>query len=139
MCRSTRGTGRSALSCPSSTDEDDENLAPDPNGYHDNPGIANSFGEDKNNRALDYLTPHTVRQSVGRHWEVAPLEVAYLPTPYHQRGCVDAILGGEAVTQTGAENLKTLAATFAAYEAAASGRVINIAETDGGGAAEREE
>lgn len=49
----------------------------------DNPGITSSFGEDKNNRALDYLTPHTVRQAgVDKHWEVAPLEIGYLLKRY---------------------------------------------------------
>jgi hypothetical protein len=49
----------------------------------DNPSITNSFGEDKNNKALDYLTPHTVRQSAtNRHWEVAPKEIEYLITRY---------------------------------------------------------
>jgi predicted dehydrogenase len=43
-----------------------------------------------------------------------------------QRECVDAILKGGTVTQTGAANLKTLACTFAAYEAAATGQVIEI-------------
>lgn len=40
-----------------------------------------------------------------------------------QRECVDAMLSGGTVTQTGAENLKTLASTFAAYEAARDGGV----------------
>jgi hypothetical protein len=49
----------------------------------DNPSITNSFGEDKNNKVLDYLTPHTVRQSAtDRHWEVAPIEIEYLLTRY---------------------------------------------------------
>jgi hypothetical protein len=51
---------------------------------HDNPGITNAFGEDKNNRALDYLSPHTQRQGVGRHWEVAPKEIEYLITRYRK-------------------------------------------------------
>lgn len=49
----------------------------------DNPGVTNSFGEDKNNRLLDYLTPHTIRQSnAERHWEIAPREVEYLLKRY---------------------------------------------------------
>jgi D-apiose dehydrogenase len=55
-----------------------------------------------------------------------------------QRECVDAILGGAAVAQTGAENLKTLAATFAAYRAAAGGRVVSLAEAQGAGASAAE-
>jgi hypothetical protein len=51
----------------------------------DNPSITNSFGEDKNNKALDYLTPHTVRQSASdKHWEVAPLEIGYLLKRYRK-------------------------------------------------------
>ncbi len=51
----------------------------------DNPGITSSFGEDKNNRALDYLTPHTIRQAgVDKHWEVAPLEIGYLIERYRK-------------------------------------------------------
>lgn len=47
-------------------------------------GVTNTFGEDEHNRALDYLTPHTSRQSVGRHWEIAPLEIAYLLKRYNK-------------------------------------------------------
>jgi hypothetical protein len=36
------------------------------------------LGNDEENRALDYLTPHTSRQSKGRHWEIAPREIAGL-------------------------------------------------------------
>jgi hypothetical protein len=43
-----------------------------------------------------------------------------------QRECVDAILNGGAVTQTGAANLKTLACTFATCEAAAAKKVIEV-------------
>jgi hypothetical protein len=52
----------------------------------DNPTITNTFGEDKNNLALDYLTPHTLRQgSEGRrHWEIVPLEIAYLIKRYRK-------------------------------------------------------
>lgn len=48
------------------------------------PGITNSFGEDKNNQLLDYLTPHTSRQGVGKHWEIAPQEIAYLLKRYRK-------------------------------------------------------
>jgi hypothetical protein len=52
----------------------------------DNPTITNTFGEDKNNLALDYLSPHTLRQgSEGRrHWEIVPLEIAYLLKRYNK-------------------------------------------------------
>jgi len=43
-----------------------------------------------------------------------------------QRECADAMLNGGAVIQTGAANLKTLAGTFAAYQAATLGRVIEV-------------
>jgi D-apiose dehydrogenase len=43
-----------------------------------------------------------------------------------QRECADAMLNGGAVMQTGAANLKTLASTFAAYEAAVAGKVIEV-------------
>jgi len=36
------------------------------------------------------------------------------------------MLKGGSVTQTGAANLKTLSSTFAAYEAAATGQVIEV-------------
>ncbi|HZN10739.1 MAG TPA: Gfo/Idh/MocA family oxidoreductase [Blastocatellia bacterium] len=45
-----------------------------------------------------------------------------------QRECVDAMLGRGAVTQTLAENLKTLAATFAAYAAAQQGGAVRVAD-----------
>lgn len=40
------------------------------------PGWAGDVGHYKENAALDYLTPHTTRG--GRHWELAPAEIAYL-------------------------------------------------------------
>ena len=43
-----------------------------------------------------------------------------------QRDCVDAMLSGRAITQTGVENLKTLLLTFAAYTASDEGRVLNL-------------
>ena len=45
-----------------------------------------------------------------------------------QQDCVRAMLSGQAVSQTGAENLKTLLLTFAAYTAADEGRVLNLAD-----------
>jgi hypothetical protein len=39
-------------------------------------------------RALDFLTPHTARQIAGRHWDIAPTEVAYLLAAY-QKPVVD--------------------------------------------------
>lgn len=43
------------------------------------PGVAGFLGDPPQNTALDYLTPHTSRQAaVGRNWEVAPHEIAYL-------------------------------------------------------------
>ncbi len=43
-----------------------------------------------------------------------------------ERECVEAMLGRGPVTQTGAEHLRTLACTFAAYEAAARRSVVEI-------------
>jgi hypothetical protein len=43
-----------------------------------------------------------------------------------QRECADAMLKGGAVIQAGAANLKTLTSTFAAYEAATTGKVIEF-------------
>lgn len=34
--------------------------------------------------ALDYLTPHTSRQRIGKPWEIAPLEIAYLLKRYRK-------------------------------------------------------
>ena len=45
-----------------------------------------------------------------------------------ERECADAMLYGRTITQTGAENLRTLACTFAAYEAAEHGKIIDIAD-----------
>jgi hypothetical protein len=42
------------------------------------PGVAGVLGDDDQNRALDYLTPHTSRQQKGRTWELAPREIASL-------------------------------------------------------------
>ena len=42
------------------------------------PGFSGVLGSDEENRALDYLSPHTTRQGTGRHWEVAPRELESL-------------------------------------------------------------
>jgi hypothetical protein len=46
------------------------------------PGYAGDLGDLRQNRALDYLTPHTSRQNAGRPWEQAPNEIGYLLTRY---------------------------------------------------------
>lgn len=46
-----------------------------------------------------------------------------------QRDCVHAMLAGQTVSQTGAENLKTLFLTFTAYTAAKEGRVVNLSDS----------
>jgi D-apiose dehydrogenase len=46
-----------------------------------------------------------------------------------QRACIDAILNGTAAPQTGAENLKTLSCTWAAYQSAAQKMQISCQET----------
>ena len=48
------------------------------------PGVSGFLGDDKQNNALDFLTPHTSRQGVGRHWEVGPAEVTYLLKRYRK-------------------------------------------------------
>ncbi|MBI3698580.1 MAG: hypothetical protein HY238_27535, partial [Acidobacteria bacterium] len=48
------------------------------------PGGAGILGDRAQNEALDYLTPHTTRQSGGRHWEIAPRELAYLLKRYRK-------------------------------------------------------
>ena len=45
-----------------------------------------------------------------------------------QRECIDSMLTGRPVTQTGAENLKALRSTFAAYAAAEQGEVVRVGE-----------
>ncbi len=47
------------------------------------PGGAGALG-DRKNEALDYLTPHATRQSGGKHWEIAPREIAYLLKRYRK-------------------------------------------------------
>ena len=48
------------------------------------PGYAGDLGDSRQNRALDYLTPHTSRQNAGRTWEQAPNEIGYLLTRYRK-------------------------------------------------------
>lgn len=52
------------------------------------PGGAGHLGDSKQNDLLDFLTPHTSRQDVGKHWEVAPQEITYLMKKY-QKPVVD--------------------------------------------------
>ena len=42
------------------------------------PGYSGDLGTDEENRALDFLTPHTSRQGRGRTWEIAPREIKSL-------------------------------------------------------------
>jgi hypothetical protein len=51
-------------------------------------GFAGFMGDPPQNSALDYLTPHTSRQTSGRTWEIAPKEIAYLLQRY-QKPVVD--------------------------------------------------
>jgi hypothetical protein len=46
------------------------------------PGYGGDLGDEAQNKALDFLTPHSSRQWVGKHWEVAPLEIEYLMQRY---------------------------------------------------------
>lgn len=46
------------------------------------PGVSGILGDRRQNEALDFLTPHTVRQYAGRHWEVAASEIEYLLKRY---------------------------------------------------------
>lgn len=48
------------------------------------PGFSGVLGDPKENSALDYLTPHTSRQSAGKPWELAPREIAYLIERYRK-------------------------------------------------------
>ena len=48
------------------------------------PGWAGVLGDVEQNAALDFLTPHTTRQGGGRHWEIAPREIAYLLARYRK-------------------------------------------------------
>jgi predicted dehydrogenase len=44
-----------------------------------------------------------------------------------ERECVDGMLAGKPVTQSGARNFQTLAATFAAYRSAETDRIVDVA------------
>jgi hypothetical protein len=46
------------------------------------PGVSSFVGDPPQNRALDYLSPHTTRQANGRPWLVGPVEIEYLLTTY---------------------------------------------------------
>lgn len=48
------------------------------------PGFAGDVGDPAQNEALDYLTPHTPRQGSGRHWELAPQQIATLLKQYRK-------------------------------------------------------
>jgi len=48
------------------------------------PGVANVLGDDAQNTMLDLLTPHTVRGSVERFWEVAPAQLAGLLAKFNK-------------------------------------------------------
>jgi hypothetical protein len=45
---------------------------------------------------------------------------------YFERECVDCMLTGKPVTQSAARNFGTLAATFAAYRSAETGRIVDV-------------
>jgi len=47
------------------------------------PGYAGVLGSSEENRALDFLSPHTTRDDF-RHWEVAAKEIEYLMTKYRK-------------------------------------------------------
>ena len=47
------------------------------------PGYGGYLGNNKENAALDYLSPHTSRHD-NRHWEIAPKEIAYLIELYRK-------------------------------------------------------
>jgi hypothetical protein len=46
-------------------------------------GNAGDLGDQAQNDAVDYLTPHTTRQRA-RHWEIVPQEIAYLLATYRK-------------------------------------------------------
>jgi hypothetical protein len=46
------------------------------------PGFAGNLGDEAQNRALDILTPHTVRRRAEKFWEVAPQQIALLLETY---------------------------------------------------------
>ena len=45
-------------------------------------GYAGVLGSVQENSVMDYLTPHTTRQSKNKHWVIAPAELAYLIARY---------------------------------------------------------
>jgi len=47
------------------------------------PGYGGYLGTDEENRALDYLSPHTSRDD-NRHWELSPDEIRYLLHKYNK-------------------------------------------------------
>jgi hypothetical protein len=56
----------------------------DPNRLVTNsPGYAGVLGSREENRALDFLSPHTPRDDY-RHWEIAPKEIEYLLAKYRK-------------------------------------------------------
>jgi hypothetical protein len=59
------------------------------------PGGSGVLGTRQENEALDYLTPHTTRQTGGRHWEIAPREFDYLLSRYRNLGDGDRIARAE--------------------------------------------
>ncbi len=48
------------------------------------PGGAGVLGDRAQNEALDFLTPHTSRQTAGKHWQIAPRELEYLLKRYRK-------------------------------------------------------
>lgn len=48
------------------------------------PGGSGVLGTRQENEALDYLAPHTTRQTGGRHWEIVPREFDYLLSRYRK-------------------------------------------------------
>ncbi len=48
------------------------------------PGESGDLGDQEQDRALDYLTPHTSRQKNGKPWDIVPAEVAYLLARYNK-------------------------------------------------------
>ena len=48
------------------------------------PGGSGVLGTRQENEALDYLAPHTTRQTGGRHWEIVPNEFDYLLSRYRK-------------------------------------------------------
>jgi hypothetical protein len=48
----------------------------------ENSGVLSA--SDQETRSLDYLSPHTSRQNVGRHWQIGPTEIEYLLKRYRK-------------------------------------------------------